>query len=362
VVSSEWSVGLRTLEFYFPLITHHLAKNSISNFYTCLPAGRFYIHLVICSTFFYLYHMERPLVSVVLCSYNGGKYLAEQVDSILRQDYRPLELIISDDASTDNTRDVFKQYETNPAIRIFYQEKNIGLTRNFAFAAEKTNGQLIAFSDQDDIWLENKITKLVTAIGDGPLVYSDSLLVDEQGKSMGKKLSDLKRMYTGDDSRGYVLYSCVWGHGMLITRELLKRSLPMPGVHHDIWIAFLAFQNGGIKYLDEVLTHYRQHSHSTSQTLPGKKSVRIKNSRFTEYKKKLYWIGLMQQHERPAFQSFYRQLLKLYAAKEHKAYVFPLVSFMLKYRKEIFMFSKKGRMSQWVEILKQGRGEKAASS
>jgi glycosyltransferase involved in cell wall biosynthesis len=302
--------------------------------------------------------MEKPLVSVVLCSYNGSQYLAEQIDSILRQDYRPLELIISDDASTDNTRDVLKQYETNPAVRIFYQEKNIGLTLNFAFAAAKANGQLIAFSDQDDIWMENKITKLVAAIGDGPLVYSDSLLVDEQGKSMDRKLSDLKRMYTGNDSRGYILYSCVWGHGMLIIRKLLEQSLPMPEqVHHDIWIAFLAFQNGGIKYLDEVLTHYRQHSHSTSQTLPEKNSARIKNSRFVEYKKKLHWIELMQQHERPAFQSFYRQLVKLYAAKEHKAYVFPLVSFMLKYRKEIFMFSKKGWMSQLVEILKQGRRE-----
>jgi glycosyltransferase involved in cell wall biosynthesis len=305
--------------------------------------------------------MEKPLVSVVLCSYNGGKYLAEQVDSILRQDYQPLELIIADDASTDNTRMVLQQYKSNPAVRIFYQEKNIGLTRNFEFAAVKAKGELIAFSDQDDIWMANKITRLVTAIGKNPLVYSDSLLADEEGKSMNKKLSDLKRMYTGDDSRGYILYSCVWGHGMMITRALLARSLPMPAeVHHDIWIAFLAFQNGGIKYLDEVLTHYRQHRQSTSQTLPEKNSTRKKNSRFDEYKKKLRWIEIMQQHERPALQPFYQQLLKLYTDKQ-KGYVWPLVFFMLKYRKEIFMYSRKGFMSQLVEILKQGRREEAAS-
>jgi glycosyltransferase involved in cell wall biosynthesis len=306
--------------------------------------------------------MERPLVSIVLCSYNGSKYLAQQVDSILRQDYSPFELIISDDASTDDTREVLKQYAHHPAVRIFFLEKNIGLTSNFAFAAEKTKGQLIAFSDQDDIWLENKITRLVTAIGDHPLVYSDSLLVDETGNSMHKKLSDLKRMYSGCDSRGYVLYSCVWGHGMLITRKLFERSLPMPAeIHHDIWLTFQAFQYGGIKFLDEILTHYRQHSGSTSQTLPEKDSIRIKKSRFTEYKEKLHWIELMEQHERVELKPFYRQLLKLYAAKEQRRYMFSLVRFMLKYRKEIFMLSKKGWASQFVEILKQGRGEKAAS-
>jgi glycosyltransferase involved in cell wall biosynthesis len=304
--------------------------------------------------------MERPLVSVVLCSYNGGKYLAQQVDSILRQSYSPFELIISDDASTDGTREVLKQYEHHVAVRIFYGEKNIGLTRNFAFASGKAKGQLIAFSDQDDIWLENKIDKLVAAIGDSPLLYSDSLLVDETGNSLHKRLSDLKRMYTGDDSRCYILYSCVWGHGMLITRKLLERSLPMPeDIHHDIWIAFQAFQQGGIKYLNEVLTWYRQHPDSTSQTLPGNDAGRIKSSRFTEYKKKLRWIELMQQHERPELQPFYHQLLKLYAAKERQRYVFSLVRFMLKYQKEIFMLSGKGWVSQFIEILKQARGERA---
>lgn len=303
--------------------------------------------------------MERPLVSIVLCTYNGVKYLVGQIDSILRQAYKPIELIISDDASTDGTVELLKQFEDNPLTRIFYQEKNIGLTRNFEFAARQATGQFIAFSDQDDVWVGDKIEKLVNAIGDKPLVYSNSLLTDANGHSMGKKLSDLKRMYSGDDSRGYILYSCVWGHGMLIKRDLLQRSLPMPaGIHHDIWIVFQAFLHGGIRYLDEVLTHYRQHSDSTSQTLPDKSRVKPATTRYNEYKKKLHWIELMQQHERPALQPFYRQLVQLYRAKEHKAYVFPLVSFMLRYRKEIFMYSKKGFVSQLVEILKQARGER----
>jgi glycosyltransferase involved in cell wall biosynthesis len=303
--------------------------------------------------------MERPLVSVVLCTHNGAKFVAEQVNSILRQTYRPLELVISDDASTDNTRAILENYEGQPGVRIFYQEKNGGLTANFAFAAAQARGELLAFSDQDDIWLEHKIERLAAAIGNYPLVYSNSLLVDESGKSMNIKLSDLKRMYSGEDSRGYILYSCVWGHGMLITRQLLDKCLPMPaGVHHDIWIVYQAFQHGGIHYLDEVLTQYRQHPHSTSQTLPGKDHVHLKEDRFSSYKKKLHWIRLMQEHERESFQPFYRQLLELYAAKEKRSYVFPFFRFMLKYRAAIFRLSKKGFASQLVEILKQARGEK----
>lgn len=303
--------------------------------------------------------MDQPLVSVVLCTYNGAKFINEQIVSILRQTYSRMELIISDDASVDDTKKVLEQYQNHPSIHIFYQEKNIGLSQNFAFAARQAKGELIAFSDQDDIWMEGKIEKLVAAIGDAPLVYSDSLLVSEAGRSMNKKLSDLKKMYSGTDSRGYILYSCVWGHGMLITKQLLEKSLPIPGeIHHDIWIVFKAFLNGGIKYLDEVLTYYRQHSDSASQTLPGKDSGRKIEDRYTAYKKKLRWIELMQQLERPDLQPFYQELLKLYAAKEKEQYVFPLVNFMLKFRKEIFMFSKKGFASQFVEILKQARGEK----
>ena len=302
--------------------------------------------------------MEKPLVSVVLGVYNGEKYIAEQIDSILRQTYMPLELIISDDASVDKTRQILKQYENNSFVNVYYQEKNIGITKNFSFVAEKAKGDLIAFSDHDDIWLENKIEKLVNAIDDSPLVYSDSVLMDENGNSLDKKLSDLKKMYSGDDSRGYILSTCVWGHGMLITRKLLEKSLPMPDeIHHDIWIAFQAFLNGGIKYLDEVLTHYRQHTHSTSKTLPQKQPARKKKERYEEYKKKLHWIKLMQQYERPQFQSFYQKLVKLYSQKA-KGYVLPLVFFMLKYREQLFMFSKKSFASQLVEILKQGRREK----
>ena len=89
-----------------------------------------------------------------------------------------------------------------------------------------------------------------------------------------------------------------------------------------------------------------------------KNSLRLKDDPFTAYKKKLHWIQLMQQHEREKWQPFYRELYKLYAAKEQKRYVFPLVRFMLKHQQAIFRLSKKGFASRLVEILKQARGER----
>ena len=303
--------------------------------------------------------MERPLVSIVMCVYNGEKYLKEQVDSILAQTYRPIELIIADDASTDNTKKILGQYENNPFVRLIYREKNIGLAKNFSLAAERATGAYIAFSDQDDIWIENKIEKLVNAIPGKHLVYSDSFFVDESGNSLNKKLSDIKKMYTGTDSRCYMFYSCVWGHGMLITKELLHQSLPMAeNIHHDIWLVFKAFQNGGIFFYNETLTRYRRHNETTSIAIPQKMGQRKNEQRFYDYRKNLHWIQLMAANEREEFKPFFNEMAKLYSLKEKRSYVWPLVFFMLKHRKAIFQLTYKNFFSQLVEILKQARGEK----
>lgn len=302
--------------------------------------------------------MQQPLISVILCTYNGERFIEEQVDSILGQSYPNIELIISDDASSDATPGILKKYEADPRCRIFFQQQNLGLSENFAFAAKQSKGAFLAFADQDDIWLKDKIDSLHNAIGNSLLVYSDSLLVNEEGQSLDRKLSAIRRMYSGNDSRGYFLYSVVWGHGMLIRRELLERSLPIPaGVHHDVWLAFKALTFGGIVYLDKVTTHYRQHDSSTSKTIPQKQETRAKNKRYEDYQKQLNWLRLMKDHSTTDERSFYEQLFRLYELKANKKYVPQLASFMLKHRDVLFRFSRKNYVSQFIEIIKQARGE-----
>jgi glycosyltransferase involved in cell wall biosynthesis len=295
-----------------------------------------------------------------MCTYNGERFLAAQIESILAQTYSNFELVISDDGSTDVTKAILKQYEHHPKTKIFYQEKNIGIIKNFAFATAQSQGSLIAYSDQDDVWMNQKLERLVNNIGGSALVYSDSLLTDENGNSLHKKLSDLRNMYTGNDSRGYIFYNCVWGHGMMIRREIIEQSQPMPeNIHHDVWLAFKALTLGGIVYLHEVLTLYRQHQSSTSKTLPQKTEARNFSKRWIDYHKQMEWLQLMHDHERDEYKPFYKALIDLYKTKE-SGFSMALFSFLLKNRKALFCFSKKNYLSQVVEMLKQSRREKPA--
>ena len=195
-----------------------------------------------------------PLISVVLCTYNGADFLKEQMDSLLTQTWKPIEIIVSDDGSTDNTRDILLSYKHHTQIQLFFQDKNLGPIKNVEFALRNTIGDFIAFADQDDIWKSEKVETLYKSMDQSLLVYSDSELVNEKGETLNKKLSDLRHMYTGTDSKGFVFSNVVWGHAMMIKRDLLQYALPIPeNIPHDIWLAYIATAHGGIQYLDKVL-------------------------------------------------------------------------------------------------------------
>ena len=105
------------------------------------------------------------LISVVLATYNGEKYIEEQINSILQQTYSPLEVIIVDDASTDNTVSILRQFETSHScIKVFTSEVNAGYIKNFEKGMLLARGEYIALSDQDDIWEEEKLCRLMEEI------------------------------------------------------------------------------------------------------------------------------------------------------------------------------------------------------
>ena len=302
--------------------------------------------------------MANPLVSIILCTYNGERFLKEQLDSIINQTYANIEIIISDDCSTDNTKKILYEYVHLSNIHLYLKEINEGYIKNFQVAASLCNGTFIAFSDQDDIWMPNKIEILLNNIDNHLLVYSDSLLVNEIGEPLNKKLSDISEMYSGKCTRGFILWNVVWGHTMLIKKELLEYCLPIPkDIPHDIWMAFKATTLSGIKYVDEVLTHYRQHDYTVTRTTYGQAKVakrRDCKERYEEFEKKLSWFKIMRDNERDEEKLFYSNLVKFYAEKE-KGFSWNLFFFMLKYHKDLFMFRKKKFLSQIIEIRKQSR-------
>jgi len=227
------------------------------------------------------------LVSVAMASYNGAKYIGEQIESILNQSYKNIEIIIVDDCSHDSTITIIKEYQTkSPFIKLFLNSENSGVTKTFETAIIYCKGELIALSDQDDIWLPNKIETLVNEIGEHDAVYANSMLGDEEGKSLNKPFTSLMNMKTYYSGAPFLLSNTVPGHAILMKAKFVKKIMPFPdNLFYDLWIGFNAASNNGIKFVDEVLVLYRQHQNNAVGTRMSK-NKRSKETAQQQFEKK----------------------------------------------------------------------------
>jgi glycosyltransferase involved in cell wall biosynthesis len=213
-----------------------------------------------------------PLVSIVMATYNGSLYLAEQMESLLAQSYRNLEIIIVDDCSLDNTVEILKKFqEKNPSINIISNETNLGYIKNFEKGCSLARGEYIALCDQDDYWHPDKIKHMQAAIGNYPLIYCDSVLCDESLQPIGVNISDRGNCRDYDNCLQQAIFCRIYGHATLIKKEFILKTIPFLAViPHDWWICYMATFYGGMKYLDEPLANYRQHSANIFGAAGGK--------------------------------------------------------------------------------------------
>ena len=177
-------------------------------------------------------------VSVVLCTYNGAKFIEEQLMSIINQSYRNItEIICVDDCSTDQTVQIIERLQSQfPQIRLEKNEVNLGYIRNFEKAMSMATSEFIAISDQDDVWYQHKVQRLMDAIGDNLMVYSDTEYIDEYGAKTGKKLSDYRVLGKSNDCLNFVLFNGVSGHTMIVRKRLYEMALPFNQiVPYDYW-------------------------------------------------------------------------------------------------------------------------------
>lgn len=202
-----------------------------------------------------------PLVSVVMATYQGEKYLKIQIESLLAQDYPNLEFIWVDDASTDHSLPILKKYASQDArIHILENLFNEGHNAAFEKGMKAANGEYIALSDQDDVWVSSKISTLINGIGNCSLIYSDSQLIDQEGRELPLKMSNLKRQIPYNSPLMYTFGAWAPGHSMLFKKELLETALPLSNwVTHDYLLGFSATCQQGIAYIPISLVHYRQH-------------------------------------------------------------------------------------------------------
>lgn len=130
------------------------------------------------------------------------------------------------------------------------------------------HGEYIALADQDDIWEREKIEIFIREIGDYLLIYSNAFLIDENSQNLQKYLIDGKKsLIKGKCNKAFLFDNCVSGNTLMFKRTILTHILPIPKVmvYHDIWIAFVASTLGTINYTNEILTHYRRHSHQVTK-------------------------------------------------------------------------------------------------
>ena len=211
---------------------------------------------------------DKVRVSVAMATYNGGKYLREQLDSILAQTIQDLEIVVTDDCSTDNTWDILQEYANkDKRFRIYRNEKNLGFKKNFEKVIGLCKGEFIALSDQDDIWLPHHISFLLENIGDKMIACGNAELMNSDGELMGITLDyseALDRLPKDEMERAMTILlfrSPYQGASMLIKREFFDKALPVPdgANYHDAWFSALSCFYGGMNYSTEIIEHYRRH-------------------------------------------------------------------------------------------------------
>ena len=213
-------------------------------------------------------------IDILMATYNGEKYLRGQIDSILSQTYKNFNLIISDDASTDSTQKILKEYEQkDKRIKIYIQEKNLGIVKNFEFLLEKVENKLFMFADQDDIWDIDKVEfsrdKLEAEEAD--LVYTDLKVVDEKlettANSYWKLKGFTKKVYKYNNFQSLYLNNYITGCTVLCKSKWIKEVLPLPKdskyVIHDYWLVLIVSMKGKLVYIDKPLIKYRQHKNNS---------------------------------------------------------------------------------------------------
>lgn len=232
--------------------------------------------------------MTRPCISIAMATYNGKRFIREQLDSIARQTLPPCEVVITDDQSTDGTVEAVKAFASSACfpVHVHRNEKRLWYRDNFFKAAALCKGDLIAFSDQDDVWHDDKLEKCSKALLDESVMLAvhSADMVDENLKPMGWRVPEI-----GHDT---VTPPLKLGPGQLISAfaMVFRRNLPLffatdrpwnsiernGTMHHGQWAFFLARVFGRVVYMKESLALHRRHASTSTkpQNSPVGESVR----------------------------------------------------------------------------------------
>lgn len=282
--------------------------------------------------------MAGSRVSIALCTYNGEQYLAQQLDSLLTQTHEPYELIAADDASSDSSWDILQHYAPRfQRVHIIRNATNVGLGQNFQQVFSACTGDWIAPCDQDDIWEPDKLATLLQAAqAEHLLVYSDSALVDEQGRDMNAKVSDLLPMISGQKPLAFTFRNSVSGHSCIFRRNLLQHAIPFPNcIYYDWWLAFVASSLGSIGYVDRALVRFRRHPGTVTLLGSGRAKLPVKRSLLEQHAAKARVLQAFATVPSP-YQAFYTRLIALWTEHRNNWFSPALMVFVYQHNHDLY--------------------------
>lgn len=204
-------------------------------------------------------------ISVCMATYNGEMYIKEQIESILLQLNASDELIISDDQSSDRTCTIVNEFN-DPRIKLIINNGEKGYTRNFENALKKSNGDIIFLSDQDDIWVDNKVEIMLKYLEKSQMVISNAKIVDSEMRIINNShfhLHDVKKGFWNNFLKTRYIGAC-----MAFKRDVLERSLPFPEHQkycaHDYWLTLVGEAFYEVSLVETPLLLYRRHGNNAS--------------------------------------------------------------------------------------------------
>ncbi|MBR3455703.1 MAG: glycosyltransferase [Bacteroidaceae bacterium] len=226
------------------------------------------------------------MISVAMATYNGGRFIRQQIDSVLNQTIQDIELVICDDCSSDDTWDILNEYAKQESrIHILRNEQNIGYKNNFENAIRLCRGDFIALADQDDIWFNRHLEILLEGIGENELIGGNVVFIDENGLPFGRTFKDalaFNRIPTQSVDISYTMLffrNVFQGASLLMKREFAMQHLPISEnvPLHDFWYGLIATLQGKAVYTNETISYYRRH---------GKAQMEHQEQRIS-------WLGFM---------------------------------------------------------------------
>ena len=250
------------------------------------------------------------MIAILMSTYNGKAYLQEQLESVLRQTVSDFLLLIRDDGSSDGTPDLLREI-SDPRVRLV-QGENLGPAGSFFAlldAARQENADFVFFCDQDDIWMPDKLERLLAEMGKCPagpaLVFSDFAMIDGSGSVTGDSYTAMAQLRIPADGNFFpklLAQPYVFGCASVLNRELLELVKDPPaGIEmYDCWIALVASLLGTVRYLPQSTIYHRFHS-SNATGRSGMNSLAARVRRVTQ--------NFQKQRENTALRLHQAQLL-----------------------------------------------------